>query len=87
MELTVFKDDESWNKVLMSLKKAPSYENYKGKLHNYESFLIIINLMRNLQKCYLGCYAYASLSSDLNLKIKKKWIKQQLSLVLANMSD
>lgn len=88
--LTVFyKDDESWNKDFDEFKKmAPSYENYKGKLHNYESFLDYHKFDEKLTKMLFKLYAYASLSSDLNLKDQEKMNrKQQLSLVLANMSQ
>ncbi|HHX76513.1 MAG TPA: oligoendopeptidase F family protein, partial [Acholeplasmataceae bacterium] len=89
-DLSVFyPNDEAWEKDFNILKERVSkFNDFKGKLHEFETFKAYHQFDEELTKLVYKVYAYAHLASDLNLKdTKKMQMNQQVGLVLSNLSQ
>src|SRR5690554_1673719 len=89
-DLSVFyPNDEAWEKDFNILKERVSkFNDFKGKLHEYETFKAYHAFDESLTKLIYKVYAYAHLASDLNLKdTKKMQMNQQVGLVLSELSQ
>ncbi len=85
----LYQSNEAWEADFELLKEMiSSCENYKGKLHEFESFQKYYYLQKDLAVKLLKVYQYAALSFDLNRKIVENGARvQQVGYELSRLNQ